>query len=37
MYHVDGIYVVGKTIIIMIKIYVRNEPLSIIRYTRYIK
>lgn len=37
MYHVDGINVVGKTIIIMIKIYVRNEPLSIIRYIRYIK
>lgn len=35
MYYVDGIYVVGK--IIMIRNYVRNEFLSIIRYIRYIK
>lgn len=37
MYYEDGIYVVGKIIMIMIKIYVRNEFLSIIRYIRYIK
>lgn len=37
MYYVDGIYVVGKIIIIMIKIYVRNEFLLIIRYIWYIK
>lgn len=35
MYYVDCIYVVGK--IIMIRNYVRNEFLSIIRYIRYIK
>lgn len=35
MYYVDRIYVVGK--IIMIRNYVRNEFLSIIRYIRYIK
>lgn len=35
MYYVDRIYVVGK--IIMIRNYVRNEFLSIIRYIWYIK